>query len=141
MSDGLRTVVLDSEGLAAAARDEASMRDRLAAARRLGQRVVVPSIVVAEVMTGRTDDARVSRVLRRLPEADVTRKLAAKAGALRERAEGARRKKRDLTVDAVVAAVAIDLVPSVVLTADVDDLGLLTDGHDVKVLPAIDRGR
>jgi hypothetical protein len=54
---------------------------------------------------------------------------------LRERAENMRRKKRALTVDAVVASVAIDVAPSVVLTSEVDDLRLLTAGHDVTDLP------
>jgi predicted nucleic acid-binding protein len=47
--------------------------------------------------------------------------------------EGVRRKKRDLTVDAIVAATAVELAPSVVVTADKSDLELLVDGFDVKV--------
>ena len=56
-----------------------------------------------------------------------------RAGALRTRADRARRKKRDLTVDAVVAATAVELAPSVVLTADKPDLELLVEGFDVKI--------
>jgi predicted nucleic acid-binding protein len=133
---GLRTVVLDTEGLAATCRNEPYLRERLAAARRNEQRVVVPAIVLAEVMTGHASDARVWHVIGKLVAADVTNLIAARAGALRERAEAVRRKKRDLTVDAVVAAIAISLAPSVVFTADVDDVGLLTQGYDVTVLPA-----
>jgi hypothetical protein len=44
-----------------------------------------------------------------------------------------RRKKRDLTVDAIVAATAVELAPSVVITADKSDLELLLVGFDVKV--------
>jgi len=44
-----------------------------------------------------------------------------------------RRKKRDLTVDAIVAATAVELAPSVVLTADLAGLDLLVEGFDVKV--------
>ena len=58
---------------------------------------------------------------------------AMRAGALRTRAEKVRRKKRDLTVDAIVAATAVELAPSVVITADRSDLELLVDGFDVKV--------
>ena len=88
-------------------------------------------------MTGHASDARAWHVLGKLAGADVTNQIATRAGALRERAEAARRKKRDLTVDAVVAAIAIGVAPSVVLTADVDDMKLLTQGHDVRVLPAV----
>lgn len=56
-----------------------------------------------------------------------------RAGALRARADSGRRKKRDLTVDAIVAATAAELAPSVVITADKPDLELLVDGYDVKV--------
>ncbi|MFZ2501546.1 MAG: hypothetical protein WAW88_02575 [Nocardioides sp.] len=42
--------------------------------------------------------------------------------------------RRDLTVDSIVAATAVELAPSVVITADKPDLELLVDGFDVKVL-------
>jgi predicted nucleic acid-binding protein len=131
----LRTVVLDAQALAAACRDDPVMRDRLVAAHHNQQRVVVPVIVMAEVMTGAATDTKVWHVVGRLAQEDITAAHAARAGGLRERAEQVRRKKRDLTVDAVVASVAISVTPSVVLTSDVDDLRLLTTGHDVIVLP------
>lgn len=58
-----------------------------------------------------------------------------RAGALRARAGRVRRKRRDLTVDAIVAATAVELPRSVVITADKPDLDLelLVDGFDVKV--------
>lgn len=43
------------------------------------------------------------------------------------------RKKRDPTVDAIVAATAVELAPSVVITGDKTDLGIVVDGFDVKV--------
>ena len=104
-------------------------------ARRNEQRVIVPAIVLAELITGKPADAALWRVLRRLPEAGITGTISARAGVLRQRAESIRRKKRDLTVDAVVAAVATSVQPSVVITADLDDLRLLTDGSDVRILP------
>jgi predicted nucleic acid-binding protein len=136
IAPSLRTIVLDAEALAAACRDDVVMRDRLVAAHRNQQRVIVPVIVMAEVMTGAPTDAKVWHVVGRLAQAEITARMAAHAGGLRERAERARQKKRDLAVDAVVAAVAIDVAPSAVLTSDVEDLRLLTAGYDVKVLPA-----
>ncbi|MFT4218133.1 MAG: PIN domain-containing protein [Micropruina sp.] len=128
--------MLDTEAVVAASRNEQLMRDRLAAARRNEQRVVVPAIVLAESITGKPSDARLWRVLGKLPNVDVTSGLAAQAAVLRERAEPLRRKKRDLTVDAVVAAVAVSLQPAVIVTGDPADLRLLTDGSDVKVVDA-----
>ncbi|GAB3160546.1 hypothetical protein GCM10027059_08800 [Myceligenerans halotolerans] len=137
MTASLRTIVLDSEAVSAAARDDARIKARLEAAARLDQRVVVPAVVAAELFTGRAGDARLHRVLNLVSDVvPVDRSTAVAAGILRERAEHARRKKRNLTVDAIVAAVAREAAPTAVLTADVDDLSLLCDGADVTVLPA-----
>ncbi|WP_051988593.1 type II toxin-antitoxin system VapC family toxin [Kineosphaera limosa] len=129
-----RTVVLDSEALAAAARKAAGMAELLEAARRADQRVIVPTVVLAEVMTGADRDAAVWHVVKRLPLVDLPPRTAARAGALRQAAVR-RRKKRDLTVDAMIAAVAVERAPAVVVTADPDDFELLLEGHDVTVLP------
>jgi hypothetical protein len=63
-----------------------------------------------------------------------------RASALCVRAEKVRRKKPDLTVDDIVAATAVERVPSVVITGDSSlarikgpDLELLVDGFDAKV--------
>jgi predicted nucleic acid-binding protein len=130
----LRVVILDSEGLARAGRNDRDVGERLAAARGNRQRVILPAVVAAEVITGGQSDAGVYRVMKRLIPEPITLDLAAQAGRLRERAGSVRRKKRDLTVDAIVAAVAIARAPSVVLTTDADDLRLLTEGHDVRVI-------
>lgn len=130
----LRVVILDSEGLARVGRHDREIGERLAAARDNGQRVILPAVVAAEVITGRPTDAGVQRAMERLVAEPISLELATRAGELRERAGRARRKKRDLTVDAIVAAVAIARAPSVVLTADPDDLGLLIEGHDVRVI-------
>ncbi|GAA1528141.1 PIN domain-containing protein [Nocardioides humi] len=135
MSDRtLRVVILDSEGLAGVGRNDRVVAHRLAAARDNGQRVILPAVVAAEVITGGPTDVGVYRAMKRLIAEPISVDLAARAGQLRERAGRARRKKRDLTVDAIVAAVAIARAPSVVLTADPDDLQLLTEGHDVRVI-------
>lgn len=130
----LRVVILDSEGLARAGRHDRGIGERLAAARDNGQRVILPAVVAAEVITGRPTDAGVYRAMKRLIPEPISLELAARAGELRDRGGGARRKKRDLTIDAIVAAVAIARAPSVVLTADPDDIQLLTQGHDIRVI-------
>jgi len=56
------------------------------------------------------------------------------AGGLRARSASSRRKQRDLTVDALVAATATTLPrPVVVLTSDAADLTSLLDGTGIKV--------
>lgn len=130
----LRVVILDSDGLARAGGHDREVGQRLAAARDNGQRVILPAVVAAEVLSGRPTDAGVYRVIKRLVGEPITVELAARAGELRERSTGVRAKKPDLTVDAIVAAVAIAHAPSVVLTADADDLRLLTESHDVRVI-------
>lgn len=58
-----------------------------------------------------------------------------RAGALRAAAATRRKKPRDLTVDALVAATAVGLTgPVAVLTADVADLQLLLAGTNVKLV-------
>ena len=81
----------------------------------------------------RQADAAIWHVLGKIPTVDLPPSVAMRAGALRTRAEKVRRKKRDLTVDAIVAATAVELAPSVVITADKSDLELLVDGFDVKI--------
>jgi hypothetical protein len=64
----------------------------------------------------------------------VSEAIGYRAGALRARATTGRRKARDLTADALVAATALELAPPVVvLTSDVADLTLLLAETDVRV--------
>lgn len=135
-----RTVVLDSGGLSGAATHDPGLHALLTAAVRLGSRVVVPAVVLAETISGRRSDAAVWHTVNRLVVEDLTRDVAAEAGALRERAEGVRAKKKDLTVDALVAATARRHAPSLVVTSDPGDLRLLCDGADVVVLHPRDAG-
>ncbi|MCL2092281.1 MAG: type II toxin-antitoxin system VapC family toxin [Micrococcales bacterium] len=134
-----RTVVLDSQAVSALARGRPGMAERLEAARRLDARVVIPSVVLAEVMTGGATDAAVWNVVRRFPVVDLDARSSAQAGRLRERAEAVRRKKRDMTLDALVAAVAEHLQPSVVITADLDDFRLLLGEADVVISAVLSR--
>ena len=128
------TLVLDSEALSAIVRKDRRIQVVLAAARQNDRRTVVPAVALAEVMTGGPGDAACWHVVGRLVLADTTPHIAARAGALRERATAARKKKRDLTVDAIVAATAHALAPSVIATGDPADMTLLATEPDVRVL-------
>ena len=128
-----RAVILDSEAVSALAEQRKGIAERLAAALQADHRVLIPAVVLAEVATGTPTDAAIWHVLGRVPTIDLTPEVSMRAGALRERVGGQRRKKRDLTVDAIVAATAVALAPSVVITADKPDLELLLGDFDVKV--------
>lgn len=128
-----RVLILDSEAVSALAEQRKGMAERLAAAQQADHRVLIPAIVLAEVATGAPTDSAIWHVLSKIPTLDLPQSVAMRAGALRTRAERVRRKKRDLTVDAIVAATAIELAPSVVLTGDRSDLELLVEGFDIRV--------
>ena len=128
-----RALILDSEAVSALAQKRRGMAERLTAAQRSDYRVLIPSVVLAEVASGAASDAAIWHILGRIPTVPLTDEASMRAGALRSRAEESRRKRRDLTVDAVVASTAIELAPSVVITADTHDFELLVDGFDVKV--------
>ena len=89
--------------------------------------------MLAEVATGAPTDAAIWHVLAKISTLDLPEGVAMRAGALRTRTERVRRKRRDLAVDAIVAATAVGLAPSVVLTGDKSDLELLVEGFDVGV--------
>ncbi|MDR1077310.1 MAG: hypothetical protein LBL55_01320 [Propionibacteriaceae bacterium] len=131
----MRTVVLDSEALSALARKDRSVAVTVHALLKTGQPVVVPTVVLVEVMNGQPRDAAVRQAMKGFFSYSLEAPTATAAGALRERAESVRRKKRDLSVDAVVAQTAIDLAPSTIITADVFDLRILTADADVVVVP------
>ena len=128
-----RVLILDCEAVSALAQKRKGMAERLAAAQQADHRVLIPAVVLAEVATGAPTDAAIWHVLGKIPTLDLPQGVAMRAGALRTRAEKVRRKKRDLTVDAIVAATAVVLAPSVVTTADTSDLEVLVDGFDVKI--------
>ena len=129
-----RTIVLDAEAVSALARGQHGVAELLEAALRTRSRAVIPSVVLAEVMTGAPADAAIWRVANRIPVIPIDSALAATAGRLREQAESVRREKRDLTVDAIVAAVAASVAPATVATSDIDDLTLLLAGSDVTTI-------
>ena len=103
-------------------------------ARRTDSPLHACTVTLAEVTDGSARDANVRRVVKAIRLAPVTPDIGYRAGALRAAASPLRRKLRDLTVDAVVAATALTLaVPVVVLTSDDSDLTLLLGGSPVRV--------
>lgn len=128
-----RVLILDSEAVSALAQQRKGMAERLTTAQQADHRVLIPTVLLAEVATGTQSDAAIWHVLSKIPTIDLPQSVAMRAGALHTRAERVRRKKRDLTVAAIVAAMAVELAPSVVLTSDASDLELLVEGFEVKV--------
>lgn len=118
-------ILLDSEGLSAAARGDARTRAELALAERLGVKVYVSAITLAETLRGGPRDARVHALLRGAGQEPVTSELGRAAGELLGRTG------RADTVDAVVAVTAQGLGHRVrILTSDPDDLRVLTAEMD-----------
>lgn len=128
-----RVLILDSEAVSALAEQRRGMAERLTAAQQADHRVLIPAVVLAEVATGAPSDAAIWHVLGKIPTLDLPQGIAMRVCALRARTDRVRRKKRDLTVDALMAATAVELAPSAVITAGKSDLELLVDGFDVKV--------
>jgi len=128
------TVVLDSQALVLLAAHDRTLQHIIAAAVAERARVVVPAVVLAETMTGKLSDAAMWHLLNRLAVLDVTARIAARAGAMRERGAKTRAKKRDLTVDAIVAACAQTVAPSTIITTDPSDLAMLVDTKHVQVV-------
>jgi predicted nucleic acid-binding protein len=128
------SIVLDSEGLSRAATNDAAITRFLAFASLNRIRVILPTITITELLQDKPSDAAVWYVVNRLFIEDIDRDIAGKAGILRSRAERSRHKKRDLSVDSIIAAIAIRHAPSAVVTSDVADLSTLVSGHNVKVI-------
>lgn len=130
---GPRRLVLDAHALSSLATDGREMQAWATMARRTDSTLHASALTLAEVVDGTARDARVRLAAKAIRIHDVTPDIADDAGRLRASARG-RRKARDLTVDAVVAATALTLVaPTIVLTGDPADLTLLLAGTDVAV--------
>lgn len=103
-------------------------------ARRSDSILYASTATLAEVSDGSARDALLRRAVKAVRLVDVGVEIGFRAGALRVAAASGRRKARDLTVDAVVAATALGLAaPVVVLMADVGDLERLLAGSGVRV--------
>jgi predicted nucleic acid-binding protein len=114
------------------ARFDRTLRSRVDRLRRADADIVVPIVVIAETVRGNGPrDARVNLVLAGCsPSQPLDESTARLAGQLLAVTGGAN------TIDALVAAEAVQRAPSVVLTSDPDDLSaLLADHPDVLVAP------
>lgn len=128
------SLLLDAEALSALARDDRSMQAWATFAKRSDSVIYASCLTLAEVTDGSARDAGVRRAVKAVRLVDVGPEIGFRAGQLRAAASASRRKQRDLTVDAVVAATALSLpTPVIVLTSDPEDLGLLVAGHDVRI--------
>jgi predicted nucleic acid-binding protein len=127
-----RTVVLDAEAVSRLIERTQAAQAWATFIRRQKARLHVSSLTLAELAIGTSRDAALRHAVSRMATHDVTPDIAFTAGAMRARVR--RRKQRDLTVDAVVAATAASLPgPVVVLTSDPADLTALLEGTDVRV--------
>lgn len=94
-----------------------------------GADVVIPTVVLAEAVTGRATDSVVNRVVARFGTVVTPETVARRAGALRHALPKGRRAKTS-AVDAIVAAHAVlSAASTVVFTTDTDDLAALVSTH------------
>ena len=129
-----QSILLDAEALSALAAGERRMQAWATVARRTDSVLYASTATLAETRDGSPRDAEVRRAVKAIRLQPVTDDVGYRAGALRAMATDGRRKPRDLTVDALVAATALTLpAPVVVLTSDPRDLGRLLDGTAVRV--------
>jgi len=125
-------VLLDSEGLSAAAAGSERVRAELILAERLGASVHVSAVTLAETLRGGPRDARVHSLLKSVVQRPVTPELGRAAGELLGRTG------RADTVDAIVAATASGLGQRVrILTSDPRDLRALTAEMDAVTVVAV----
>ncbi len=108
------------------ARGNVRLRALIADAQRRGDDIVVPIVVIAETVRGNgprdaTVNLTIGQFAPHLPLAEPTARL---AGALLGAAHS------NATIDAIVAAEAIQRRPSALLTGDPVDLALLLNGHE-----------
>ncbi|CAM3221853.1 hypothetical protein NODU109028_04525 [Nocardioides dubius] len=127
-------ILLDAEGLSALAAGERRMQAWAEVALRSSSILYASTATLAEVARGTAANANLRRTAKAVRLVQVDESIGYRAGALRARAASRRRKPRDLTVNAIVAATAIDLPrPTIVLTSDAPDLATLLAGHAVQV--------
>ncbi|CAN5319955.1 hypothetical protein BH23ACT9_BH23ACT9_06160 [soil metagenome] len=126
----MAAVVLDTHALTewAARRPSTRLLAALEAAVQHEARVLVPTAVLVEALTGRPADAAVRHRVNRAEAVDLTLPLAAEAATRRQRWPNAS------VVDAVVAATAATMGAAAVLTSDPDDLTGLLAGDAVHVV-------
>jgi predicted nucleic acid-binding protein len=128
-------VVLDSGAITKVAAGTSVDDDRWRILHQRGWLTAIPAAALAETMTGTPIDARVHRLLKAVGGAvPCDERLGRLAGGLRARAF--RTGRTPSGIDAIVAATAMAVAPSVVLTTDPLDLAaLLADEQQVAVAP------
>ena len=90
-----------------------------------GADVEIPTITLAEAITGTPRDAPVHRLVKRVGTLPTDEVVARRAGAMRHTIRQ-RRKRTPSAVDAIVAAhAALGVTPALVLTTDKRDLSVL----------------
>ena len=87
-----------------------------------GWQPVIPTVVLAEAITGRPDDAPANQVVRRLDTVDTSQATARRAGHLRSSVQRTGVRRLPSGIDAIVAAHAVDAGTAVVFTTDTTDL-------------------
>lgn len=119
------SVVLDSEGLWAVARnDSEDARAVLAVSNQAGVPVLVPAAVLTETLFGDGRDARANQVLKKLQVIPITDPIARSAAGLKR---DARMTGVAPTIDAIVVATSAAAGGGIVLTSDVDDIRALAN--------------
>lgn len=127
-------VVLDCRGVSALAEGNPLARAVLVRARNEGLLVVIPAPVLTEVHTGRSDHARIDRIVNAVDVLlDTTVTRAKQAGVLR-----ARSGVLDV-VDAIVVAEAVVASPSLIVTSDPVGIAALVEAADATRRVAIIR--
>jgi predicted nucleic acid-binding protein len=118
-----RSIVLDAEALSALALGTSEMLRWAAWARQTSSMLHISTATLAEVITGIPRDAKLHRIVGVIERVDVTDEIGRRAGRMRTAATATRRKRRDLTIDALVASTAVALPkPALIITGDVHDL-------------------
>lgn len=117
-------LILDSGAVIALSRGEQRARAFLARALELRAPVEVPVVVVAETLRGGPRDAPVHRVLKAIGSVPDAREVHGRiAGRLLGSAAST------ATIDALVAAQAVEQGGALILTGDPEDLGRLASPH------------
>jgi predicted nucleic acid-binding protein len=94
-----------------------------------GWTAVIPTVVLAEAITGRARDAPTNQTVRRVGTVDTDQATARRAGLLRSRAERSAGRRPPGGIDAIVAAHAVEAGMGVVFTTDPADLRRLLIDH------------
>ena len=132
------TAVLDSEAVSVIAqpsRRSASIKRAqavLEVIERRGGFAVIPAPVIAEVRRGKRASA-IDHLLNRLAVVDTDRDVASEAGDLLHR----HRLGSAHAVDALVAATAKEIRPSIILTGDEKDLSRFCNGYHAVTVQAL----